>query len=51
MNKLLFTIPVVWQLLPGLCLTHPMLCGCDIEGKKNFIAVYFKMAPERETIE
>ena len=29
MNKIIVTILVVWQLLSGFCLTHPMLCDCD----------------------
>ena len=32
-QKLLVTILVVWQLLSGLCLTHTMLWGCDIEER------------------
>ena len=47
-TKLLFTILVAWQLLSGLCLTHRMLCDCDIEEKRFVIVVYFKKAPQRD---
>ena len=35
-TKLLVTILVVWQLLSGFCLSHPMLYDCDIEEKVFF---------------
>ena len=27
---------VIWQLLYGYCLNHPMLCDCDIEDSYVF---------------
>ena len=47
-TKLLVTILIAWQLLSGFCLTHLMLCDCDIK-EKYFIVVYFKMAPQRDS--
>ena len=32
-TKFLVAILVVWQLLSGFCLHHPMLCDCEIEEK------------------
>ena len=39
LNKVLVTILLVWQLLSGFCLTHPMLCGCDIK-EKSLLLLY-----------
>ena len=44
---LLFTILVVWQFLAGFCLTHLMLCDCDIE-EKDLLLLYFKIGPQRD---
>ena len=49
-NKVLVTMLVVWQLLSGFCLTHPMLCDCDVEEKDLFLLCISKWL-RRETIE
>ena len=44
------TISVIWQLLSGFCLTHMMLCDCDIEEKGLLLLCISKLLC-RETIE
>ena len=43
------TILVVWHLLSGFCLKHPMLCDCDIEEKGLLLLCISKLL-RRETI-
>ena len=50
-TKLLVTNLVVWQLLSGFCLTPPMLCDCDIEGKFRHCCVFQNGSAERQSSE
>ena len=42
-----FTMLVVWQLLSGFCLIHPMLCDCDIKEKALLLLRKKKDSAER----
>ena len=48
--NLLVTNQVIWQLLSGFCLTHPMLGDCNIE-EKDLLLVYILKLLRKETRE
>ena len=49
-NKIFIKILVVWQLLSGFCLAHPVLCDCDIEEKGLSLCISKWHWLRRETI-
>ena len=47
-TNLLVTIMVLWQLLSGFCLTHPILCDCESQEKGLLLLCISKLALQRD---